>query len=176
MRKSTLRTICAILAVCLVGGAIGFGSGLLKVDEDKNYEIFGQKPNENNVYTVECMTLVDSNDGRGVTIDVDERTGAIKLNGTASDNITKEIGKVDLKAGTYTLTAVKGASMNGVYVTLKAGSTVYNFDFTPGNTFTVSSDLTGCAITLNIKEGAELNYVNVLPVIVSGDEAESFYK
>ena len=176
MRKSTWRIIAIVLVAVLSLGAISFGTGLIKVDDDKAYDQFGKKPNENNIYTVECMTLVDSNDGRGVTVDVDERTGAIKLNGKATEDIDHDVGAVDLKAGTYTFTAIDGAAKNSVYVTININGTEKEFDFTPGNTFEVNGDYTNCVITIYIKEGAELHNVSVLPVIVEGDEAQNFYK
>ena len=176
MKKSTISAICAVLVAVLALGAISFGTGLIKIDEDKAYETFGQKPNEANVYTVECMTLKNSNDGRGITVDVDDRTGAIKLNGKATEDIAYTVGKVNLKEGTYTLTAIDGAAKNSVYVTVDINGTAYSFDFTPGNTITVNGDFTDCTITLHIVEGAELRNVSVLPTIVEGDEAQNFYK
>ena len=176
MRKSTWRIIAIVLVAVVALGAVSFGTGLIKVDDDKAYDQFGKKPNEDNIYTVECMTLEDSNDGNGITVNVDERTGAIKLNGTASVDMTYVVGKVNLKAGEYTLTAIDGAGKNTVYATISIDGTEYDFDFTPANTIKPNADYNDCQIKIYIKEGAELHNVTVLPVIVEGDEAQDFYK
>ena len=178
MRKSTLRIICLVLAVVVGCGALAYGTGLLKLDEDKAYENFGKKVNENNLYTVSCMTLTDRNDGSGIIVNVDERTGAITLDGKYNGDGAMDIsvGSVDLKAGTYTLTACDRASLAGIYVTITANGIPYEFDFTPGNTVDITGDFTNCEIKIHVAEGTELNNVKILPVIVPGDEAESFYK
>ena len=173
MKKSTIRIICIILGVVILGGVIAFSTGLFKVDEDRTDEVFGKKLNEDNLYTVECKTLEDSNDGYGVIIDVDEKKGGIKLDGTASKDMTFVVGKVALKEGTYTLTACEQASMNGIYVTASYASVTHNFDFTP-NQMTLEND-TEVTITIHIAEGTKLNNVWVLPVIVEGTEAGSYY-
>lgn len=175
MKKSTLRIIAIILGVVLLGGVIAFSTGLFAVDEDKQDEYFGRKVNEDNLYTVECLELYDTNDGDGISVDVDEKKGGIKLNGTANVDKTYTVGTVTVPAGTYTLTACDGASRAGVYVTASAGSTTYNFDFTPDNTVQISEEVT-LTITIHVAEDAELNNVWILPVIVEGDEAADFYK
>ena len=176
MTKSMWRIIAIVLVAVVALGAISFGSGLIKVDDDQAYESFGKKPNDKNIYTVECMTLEDSNEGRGVVVDVDERTGAIKLNGKATEDIELTVGAVDLKEGEYTLTAIDCAGRSGIYATLTVDGTEHYFDFTPGNTITVNGDHTECQITITILEGTELKNVTVLPTVVEGDEAQSFYK
>ena len=174
MRKSTIKIIAIILGVCLLGGVIGFTSGLFEVNEGKQDEYFGRKLNENNLYTVECVTLSDSNMGNGITVDVDEKKGGILLDGTASTDITHNVGTVTLAEGKYTLTAVDGASLSGVYVTLTYGNTTANFDFYPGNTIEIEGEAVA-TITIHIAEGVELDNVWVLPVIVAGDEAGDYY-
>lgn len=174
MKKSTLRIIAIILGVTLVFGAIGFATGLFSVDEDKQDDYFGRKVNEDNFYTIECLELVDSNDGDGITVDVDEKKGGVKLNGVANVDLTYDVGTVTLPAGTYTLTACDSASNAGIYVTATAGSTEYKFDFTPANTITLAEETT-LTITIHIAEETELHNVWVLPVIVEGDEAGEYY-
>ena len=174
MRKSTIKIIAIILGVCLLGGVIGFTSGLFEVNEGKQDEYFGRKLNENNLYTVECLTLTDSNMGNGITVDVDEKKGGILLDGTASADITYNVGTVKLTEGKYTLTAVDGASYKGVYVTLTYGNQTKNFDFYPGSTIEIEGEVEA-TITIHIANGAELNNVWVLPVIVAGDEAGNYY-
>lgn len=176
MRKSTIKLIAIILGVVLCLGAVGFGVGLIKLDEDKQDEMFGKKVNENNIYTVECMTLTDMNDGNGVTIDVDEKRGGILLNGTATKDMEFTVGTVSLKEGVqYTFTALESAGRSTIYVVLDTGTEDIYSDFTPSNTFDQVVDTDSALIIINIKEGTELDNVWVLPVIVEGDTAESFY-
>lgn len=174
MRKSTIKIIAIILGVCLLGGVIGFTSGLFEVNEGKQDEYFGRKLNEDNLYTVECVTLSDTNNGNGITVDVDEKKGGILLDGKASADVTYTVGTVTLAEGEYTLTAVEGASYEGVYVTLAYSNQTKNFDFYPGNTIEVEGEVEA-TITIHIAEGAELNNVWVLPVIVAGDKAGNYY-
>ena len=174
MRKSTIKIIAIILGVCLLGGVIGFTSGLFEVNEGKQDEYFGRKLNEDNLYTVECMDLTDSNTGNGIVVDVDEKKGGILLDGKASADTTYTVGTVTLAEGKYTLTAVDGASLSGVYVTLTYGNTTANFDFYPGNTIEIEGEAVA-TITIHIAEGVELDNVWVLPVIVAGDEAGDYY-
>jgi len=97
MKKRTLKIIAIILGVVILGGALAFTTGLINVDEDKQDEYFGRKLNEDNHYTVDCLELEDSNDGDGITVNVDEKKGGIKLDGTAN---------VDLPDGVYDGTVV----------------------------------------------------------------------
>lgn len=174
MKKSTIKIIAIILGVVFVLGAIGFGTGLFRVDEEKQDEYFGRKLNEDNLYTLECITLQDSNDGSGVKVDVDEKKGGVLLNGTASVDMTYTVGKLNLAAGQYTITALENASLAGIYVTLDVNNTSYNFDFTPGNTITLEAD-SEATITIHIAEGVELSGVWVLPVIVAGETSGDYY-
>ncbi len=131
--------------------------------------------NEDNLYTVECMTLEDDKDGK-LKIDVNEKTGAIILDGKSGDeDETYEIGKIDLEAGTYTLTAIEGASLEKVYVTITANQTEYKFDIKGENTITLDADAEDCVITLHVMAEVEFEDLEILPVIVEGDEAADFY-
>ena len=175
MKKRSLRTICIVLVIVLLGGVIAFSTGLFTVDEKKSDDYFGRKVNEDNHYTVDCLTLVDRNDGNGIKVDVDEKKGGIKLDGTANIDMTYEVGKVTLSAGIYTLTSCDDASNAGIYVTASNGVTEYKFDFTPDNTIVVDGE-TELTITIHIAEGTELNNVWVLPTIVEGDEPGEYYQ
>ncbi len=68
--------------------------------------------NPDNLYSTADISLVDMKDGNGITLDIDEDTGAIVVNGrsTASEDLVYNIGTVELYKGEYTLTACKNAS------------------------------------------------------------------
>ena len=176
MKTSTMRILLAIFSIVIIVGTISFVAGLVTFDNDKVDEVFGSKVNPDNLYTVDALTLYDQNQGKGIIVDVDEKTGAISLSGTATEDIELEVGTVTLKAGKYTLTAYDRASYAHCYVTASTDTTVYNFDFTPGNVIEVPDEDITITIKIHIVSGAEFDNTQILPVIVSGSESGSFYK
>ena len=176
MKKTTKRTIliCSIfMAAVMLLGFVTAGFQQWSIDEMKDNA--SRKVNPDNYYTIECVELVDSNTGDGIEVDVNEKNGAIRLNGTADVDMTLELGSVTLDAGEYTLTAIDGASNATIYMTATVGSTVYKFDFTPNNTITITSDNTVVELSIIIKQDAKLHNVQVLPVIVEGKESASYW-
>lgn len=165
--------VCILGIVALLGFVTnGFSSWSKDTVKDK----LSRNLNEDNLYTVDCVTLEDSNLGNGVVVDVDEDTGVISLSGTPAADHTYTVGTIKLDKGTYTITAIEGAALNTVYMTLKeSGGNEHQFDFTPGNTITIGADDTECTLEIHVKADAELGSVKILPVIVSGDEAGEFY-
>ena len=126
---------------------------------------------ENNLYKSENVTLVSMNDGNGLVFTVND-DGSVKVKGTAMAPYEKVIGKVILNKGTYTFTALEGASLHTAYVTANTSPVTYA-DF-GNNTIEITEDNTEVEITLNVLEGAELD-VTIYPVIVSGDKAGNYY-
>ena len=178
-RITWIGAIVLVLVSTLVIGIIGnVTNGFQDFDKETIEENMSPKVNADNLYTAANCSLVDTNDGYGVTVSVDEKTGAISLNGKCTASRSYEIGKVTLTKGTYTLTAISGAARNGAYVTLAipGDSTLQYFDFEPDNTINITSDSVEVTIFLNIAEGAEFGNKAVLPVIVSGEEPGQFYK
>ena len=168
--------IAGIMAVVLCLGAIAGGMGILKLDKEAAKDKLLPKVNPDNYYSTAAISIEDMNDGNGITVEVEERTGAITLDGTAEEDLTYTIGTVTLDAGEYVLTAVDGASKNTVYVSATANGNSTNFDFRPGNTLVVEADDTVVTLTIHITYGTKLNNVKVLPCISGGDEPVSFYK
>ena len=154
-------------------GFVTAGFQQWSIDEMKDNA--ARKVNPDNYYTVECVELVDSNTGDGIEVDVNEKNGAIRLNGTAGVDMTLDLGSVTLDAGEYTLTAIDGASNATIYMTATVGDAVYKFDFTPNNTITITSDNTVVELDIIIKQDTKLNNVQVLPVIVEGKESASYW-
>ena len=133
-----------------------------------------KKVNEDNLYTADCVTLKDKTDG-DLKINV-KRNGSIVLNGESGDeDETYKIGTIDLKAGTYTLTANKDCSTTTCYVTITANQTEYKFDLAGVNTITLEADAVDCAINLHVKADVEFDNFELLPVIVEGDKSGDFY-
>ena len=180
-RITWIGAIVLVLVSTLVIGIIGnVTNGFQDFDKETIEENMSPKVNEDNLYTAANCSLVDTNDGNGVVISVDEKTGALSLDGknTSTDILTYEIGKVTLNRGTYTMTAISGASRQGAYVTASVAgdSTAKYFDFTPGNTIEITSDSVEVTLTLHIAFGAAFANKAVLPVIVPGEESGQFYK
>ena len=170
------KVIALALASVLCIGAIAGGMGILKLDKETAKDKLFPKINSDNLYSEAVISLESMNDGNGVEVEVDERTGAIVLDGTAEEDLDYVIGTVKLDKGEYILTAVDGASKNTIYVSATAGESSTNFDFRPGNTLTVDADDTVVTLTMHITYGTKLNNVKVLPCISGGDEPVSFYK
>lgn len=174
MKKTTRTTIIICLLMGLALGAVGWlTTGFSDFSKEAISDKFDKPVNEDNLYTAECMTLKDTNDGSGIIIKTNE-DGSFKVEGIASSAATYEIGTVILNKGTYTLTAVSGGSKNTVYVSAEIGSITVNADFT-GNTFEIAADNTEVTLVLNVAADTEVNKT-VYPVIVPGTESGKFYK
>ncbi len=175
MRLSVNKKIIIGVLVCiLLVGFLGWlTSGFTDFTAESMGDKFEGKTNEDNLYTAEACELESQNDGSGIIINVDDN-GAISVKGTnnALTDATYTIGKVSLKAGTYTLTAVKGGSLSTYYVEGIAGDEIVKADFS-GNTFTLEEDSI-ITLRLIVKSKAEIN-AKVLPVIVLGTESGEFY-
>ena len=164
----TIGAVAALLVVFAVLSA--FTSGFT------NFEVPVPTINPDNFYSNAELVIVDSNNGNGVRVDVDENTGALEFDGTAAVDLTYTVGTVVLNKGTYTLTASNKTSLAGIYVTAEHDDDVEYFDFTPSNTIDVVSDGTEYTIVVHIAKGTSLNHVDILPVISSGDEIVDFYE
>lgn len=132
--------------------------------------------NPDNYYSTVDLELESCNPGDGIVITVDDATGAIELNGTATGDLEYVVGTVTLDKGTYNLTSSNKTSKAGIYVTAKSGSTETYFDFTTDNVIEVADDNTVYTITIHINEGTTLNHVDILPVIAAGEDTVSFYE
>ena len=175
-KNKWLTVIAAVFGIVTVLGVVAGGMGILNIDKDKAEETFLPSISESNYYSTAEVTIKDMNDGNGVKVTVNDKTGAITLNGKAEESLTYNVGTVELDKGEYTLTAINVASKNTVYLTATSGETTYNFDFVPGNTIEIDADGTVFTLKLHIAEGADLSNVKVLPTIVSGDTAGDFYR
>ena len=172
MKMTLGKTIAVVLVMLLSFGCVMwiFG-GLNNLSLDTAKDRFDKEINADNLYTAECMTLTDRNDGNGLIVTVNDN-GSIHIKGTADEDTTYAIGTVSLEAGEYTFTALDGASLKSAYVYLDLNGTPIKADFT-GNTFTVVEDST-VQLSITVKKGTEIN-ATVYPVIVSGTEAASFF-
>ena len=171
--RMTLGKTLVVVLVCILSCGFlmwAFG-GLNDMSVDNAKDVFERKVNEDNLYTSECVTITDRNDGNGIKLTVNDN-GTIAVKGTADATVNYDLATVSLKAGEYTFTALEGASLKGAYVSLSLEGVDKPADFT-GNTFTVVED-TEVVITLHIAEGTEIN-ATVYPVIVKGDEAGTYF-
>ncbi len=174
-KNRVITIIAAVLVSVLSLGAIGGATGILKFDKDTAADKLLPGVHPDNFYASAEITLESGNDGNGVTVDVNERTGVVTLDGKAEADLTYVVGTVVLNEGTYTFTALENASKNTVCVKATVYDVDHYFDFT-GNTFEIEADETEVTITICVKAGTELNNVKVLPTIVEGEEAGKFYK
>ena len=162
-------TIGGVIVICLVMMAI-FGA-VMKFTNNFTEVDFSRPLNEDNLYTAECMTLTDRNDGNGIVITVNEN-GSFKVKGTADEDIDEVIGKVTLQPGTYTVNAVDEGTKNTIYVTAEFDGVTKHADFTD-KTFTLEAE-TEVTLILHIVKDTVVNKT-VYPVIVSGEESGSFF-
>jgi len=174
MTKSQTKTIIVCVGIMLVL-LVGFGVLSSMTAGFTDFEPKEPTLNSDNLYTADGVTLVSTNDGNGVAITVDDN-GAIELDGTADTTLKYTVGTVTLDAGTYTLSAYNKASRAGVYLTATDGENTYDFDFTPANTIEIEEDGTELTIELIIAKGTSLNRVDILPVIMPGEETGDFYE
>lgn len=170
-KKSTVLTV-GIVALLLVAFALCSAMTAGFTDWEPKMPTV----NPDNLYSTVDLEIVDSNTGYGIAVNVDETTGAIELDGTATDDLDYVVGTVTLNKGTYTLTSSNKTSKAGVYVTATSGDSETFFDFTPYNVIEVTADNTVYTITIHINEGTTLNHVDILPVIASGEDTVSFYE
>ena len=173
MSKTTKRNIIlvvvAVLLAVFVSTIIGtLSNGYENIDDPASW---GQKDiNPDNLIKVADYSINTQSLESGIDIVVDD-DGRIKVQGenkTTSD-VTVEIVKVTVPAGTYTFTSGVSSTSASKYF-LKANG--YYADFN-NNTFELASETT-LTISLNVKAGEELN-VTFAPVLVAGDEAGTFY-
>ena len=169
------KIIIALLCGVLLCGFLGWmTTGFTDFSKDGVSDRFSPSVNEKNLYSSESCTLKSGNSGDGIVITVND-DGSIKVKGkneSKTDSLEYTIGSVELKAGTYTFTALEGASKNSALVVAIGGDTELYADF-GDNTFTLEADTT-LTIKLVIKPEIEIN-ATVLPVIVAGKEAADFY-
>lgn len=165
-KRVTWGGVLILLLVSLVGFGliINWTNGLQEFDMSRPL-------NEDNLYNADLLELESGNPGDGVTISVNDN-GSFKVKGKADSDISYPIAEITLDKGTYTITALEGASKGGAYVMTTIAGTVVYADFT-GNTFTVDSETT-VNLVLKIAEGTEIN-ATVYPVIVEGDEAADYF-
>jgi hypothetical protein len=180
MRKSTKTTILIVFVAAALLIATGFlTSGFQNWSKDDIVSKVTPQLNKSNLYTIDCVEIADTFDGKGVRIDVDEDTGALKLNGTASVSLEGEegykIGSITLSKVQYTFTSFDQAALSGAYLTAICGDQTVYFDFTPGNVIDVTSASADYDIYLNIAEGAKFSNIVIEPVIVAGTTAGEFW-
>lgn len=171
--KRTVGLIAVFLAAVLCCGFIGWMTGgFQNFDRDYVSDKFSPKLNEDNLFKAENVTLTSKNDGYGLKFTVND-DGSIHVKGTASREYNELIGTVILDSGKYTITALNGASMNTAYVTAVVGSVETPADFT-NNQLNITTDNTSVELVLHVLQGTEID-ATIYPVIVSGEEAGSFY-
>ena len=169
-KKSTIITVVVVAALLICFAVTSaMTAGFTK------WEPEDPVVNEKNLYANAEVLLKDSNDGKGIVIDVEESTGALVLNGKASEDLSYTLATVELDEGTYTLEACKDASYAGIHVTATANGETIAFDFTPGNTLVIDADGTVVTIKVEIAKDTSLYNVKVRPVIYTGDESVKFY-
>lgn len=167
--KKILKIVGIVLAsVMLLGfGVSAFGGG--------NFDVFDREKNDKNLVKVDESYIKTHNTNRGVEIDVKDN-GVIKLSGKATSDYSVKVASVKLAAGTYTISGLDEPDINEfwMYVQHSGGQAISGTD---GATFTLNAEET-VTIMLAWAEDYNFNLFNentVRPVIVSGDEAGSFY-
>lgn len=170
--KIVIAAVAAVLVTVILVGALGQAFGLFTKDLK---DVTLRERNEANLLT---GTFTDYNKGDGITATA-KKDGSIVVKGEnkSSGNITVEVEKVELKAGTYSLWgASKGSNvtyyMMATYVNDLGSAATVVADFT-GNSFTISVDQT-VTVSIVICPDAEVN-ATIRPVLCAGVEEVDFY-
>ena len=166
-KRVTWGGVLILLLVSLVGFGliINWTNGLQEFDMSRPL-------NEDNLYSADLLELKSGNPGDGVAFNVNDN-GSFKVKGKADANVSYKIADITLDQGTYTITALEGASKGGACVEIDMLGSTYHADFTD-NTIIVVEDDTTITLTLKISEGTEIN-ATIYPVIVEGNEAADYF-
>ena len=154
--------LCAIVSV----GAVTLSGGINKeLNPDNLIDINGEG------------YIKSQNTARGVEIDVDE-DGIIKLSGKATSSGTVTVATVELQPGTYTLSGVENPNIDEFGMRLQYGSGDVAFADTQSATFEITAVETVSIIIYWADDYSFNMFTNkkVMPVLVSGKTAGSFYK
>ena len=128
------------------------------------------------------IKLVSKNQSNGLKIDVDEKTGAVKISGDtkkAADPDSLLYASVELQAGTYCLTSgYKNTSVSSVYMTAEAGGQELckadMADEGPDGVFTLT-EAAVVDIYIHVANAEYDSAVTLRPVLVPGEEKGSFF-
>lgn len=164
--KSAKKTIWTIVAIALVIVCIGL---VVKGP----VSILSRERNPENLIKLDSIELKTGKSATSdVQVDVDEN-GVVKLNGTVSADEDLVYASVELKAGKYMLTGAKDGSQRTYYLALKNGAEEYRSDLE--GVISISSTTTFDVI-IHVEDGTELKNVKIMPVLVEGETAGTFYK
>ena len=178
------QILTVVLIVALSVGATALISKSTNGFNDSFSSMFLNK--DNLVHSIEEYDCMSGNSGNGLTWTVNEKTGAITVNGafTDADGATSEVfvlGDVKIEeTDYYTLSGVKGGSMSTFYIKAEyedaSGNpkTIYGH-FT--DTMTSEDKIpagTYVQISIVVLPGVELNNVRFTPTFVAGQEKGSF--
>ena len=195
-RKPIVMMTCVALAVTMVLGTLGTiteGFNDWSGDTMKN-GISTIHFNQNNLFfdVIEDKTLADTNNGKAVA-----KNGKITLNYDIADTDnnavtvaeTIEFATVNLKEGTYTLSAMNKADWKTCYVVgtytldgtthtwyadYESISSFNNADTAHARTLELAEDVE-VIFSIRVCEGAKLDNVKVTPVLVEGENEGNYY-
>ena len=192
-KKRWVRNVLLILAAV---AACAFTFKLTDGFENWNpQDIATLDLNEDNLFfdQIEDGDIFDN-----LQVEAKAENGAITLNGEIADSSATtidlsdsiDLGTITLQPGTYTFTCFKNPAYKSHYAvgTYTIAGTTYtwyaDFENAPNNA-AGAANLLGRTITLDetvtvnfeirLVEGAKLNNVKAMPVIVEGEEAGNFY-
>lgn len=128
------------------------------------------------------IKLVSKNQSNGLKIDVNEKTGAVKISGDtkkAADPDVLLYASVELQAGTYCLTSgYKNTSVSGVYMTaVSGGRELCKADMAdegPDGVFTLT-EAAVVDIYIHVANAEYDSAVTLRPVLVPGEEKGGFF-
>lgn len=133
--------------------------------------------NKDNFYqdsTITNMQLQEGAFSNGLTV-TKNANGSITVEGKASSDVKMPICTVSLaNGGYYTITALENFIPDTCYVSVEYGETSVNADFSDTRTINLTG-ATDLKLYFNVDKGTTVN-VTLYPVIVSGNEAGSFFE
>ena len=169
-KKMIITIVASVLAAVTLVGVLGQTFGLFNKDLK---DITLRDRNEDNVITLDNITLEEYDDGNGVKATV-EKDGRVKLSGKSetSNDIKIEYAKLELAPGEYTLVGAPKGSNGSYHLVADYNGKEYISDFN-NNKFTVTAKAT-VTISIVVKPDT-LVYATLYPVLYTGADEVSFY-
>ena len=166
--KKVLVVVAAVLVAMFVFGAIG----IIDVDKVKS---LGRERNDDNLITLKSIQLESGKDNdTDITIDVNEKTGALKLKGKASADAEYLYATVELPAGTYSLTGAEDGTLKTYYMLLTCNGQQYRSD---GDPIVLAGETNVVNIVIVVKEDTSFGLLGttILPVLCEEGDDVSFW-
>ena len=168
--KFKVKKILKVVALVLVGVVLGGAVSALGTS-------FKRDLNEDNLIKVEDYVIESEKTDVGLTVDVNEDTGVIKLSGTADEDYTFVVAQVELEAGTYTISGYDNSSKGRCHLSVLYDVNQIAMSGAKSATFTLEDTQT-VTVQIVVSEDASFNLFTAntfKPCLVEGNEAGNIF-